>query len=189
MRLRLSTTGAVEATKSYFSYTVLTLCGIPQITLLGNESDWRSIRSRAAVLAELGRDWWLCALLPVLDQFVEAAAGRVDRQFWSSLYKEKSESGAAYITGWINVFFPYLLRERSRRPRVVQNGWVAALKHGPTANQLPSGLSSAPFTWRFLDRAFAMEFVAGFVGVSQDRETRAVRPAIGWCIRGLEQPR
>ena len=46
--------------------------------------------------------------MPVLEQFVSAADGTVDADFWNSLYKYRSESGGPYINGWINVFFPYL---------------------------------------------------------------------------------
>src|SRR6185503_3321066 len=57
-----STTGPVEraasqvvlfdAFKSYFNYSLVTRCGIPEVTLLGTVADWRSIRTRAAALAE-----------------------------------------------------------------------------------------------------------------------------------------
>jgi hypothetical protein len=44
-------------------------------------------------------------------------------------------------------------------------------------------MSKAPFSWDYLDRSFDMEFLGGFVGVSQDRETLAVKPEIGWAVR------
>ena len=54
---------------------------------------------------------------------------------------------------------------------------------GPRLADLPSGLSTAPFYWEYLDRSFDMEFLGGFVGVSQDQETLAVRTEIGWAVR------
>jgi len=54
---------------------------------------------------------------------------------------------------------------------------------GPRLADLPSGLSTAPFCWEYLDRSFDMEFLGGFVGVSQDRETLLVKPEIGWAVR------
>lgn len=50
-------------------------------------------------------------------------------------------------------------------------------------SSLPTGLSIAPFTWWTQTSQHSMEFVAGFVGASQDRKTRAVRPELGWAIR------
>jgi hypothetical protein len=54
---------------------------------------------------------------------------------------------------------------------------------GPSISSLPSGISKAPFRWNCFDRSFEMEFLGGFVGVSQDRETLAVKPEIGWAVR------
>jgi hypothetical protein len=54
---------------------------------------------------------------------------------------------------------------------------------GPRISDLPSGITRAPFRWDYLDRSFDMEFLGGFVGVSQDRETLAVKPEIGWAVR------
>ena len=58
-------------------------------------------------------------------------------------------------------------------------GWAT----GPTMEQLPGGLSKAPFRWDYLDRCFDMEFLGGFVGVAQDQETLTLRPEIGWAVR------
>jgi hypothetical protein len=54
---------------------------------------------------------------------------------------------------------------------------------GPRISELPSGTSRAPFHWDYLDRSFDMEFLGGFVGVSQDKDTLAVKPEIGWAVR------
>jgi hypothetical protein len=57
---------------------------------------------------------------------------------------------------------------------------------GPSVSDLPSGLSRVPFRWRYRKELVAMEFLGGFVGVSQDSETLALRPEIGWAVR--EEP-
>jgi hypothetical protein len=187
-----STTGPVEraasevvlmsAMKQYFKYIVETRCGIPQITLLGTPDDWRSIRQRAAVLAEYGLESWVRELSPILDQLCEAAEGRPDRAMWQSFYKFKSGSGGDHATGWINVLFPYLRRQGSGE--LEANPHVSSWRngYGPEPSAFPSGLSSAPFIWKYLGSKLPMEFVAGFVAVSQDPVTLGVRPAIGWAV-------
>lgn len=57
------------------------------------------------------------------------------------------------------------------------------LYEGLRASKIPTGLSVAPFTWQTQTTRHAMEFVAGFVGATQSRKTRAVRPEIGWAVR------
>lgn len=202
-----STTGAVEkaasevvlmaAMRHYFDFSVLTLCGIPRITLLGTVEDWKLIRRRAAMLAEFDLGAWVDALVPLLDELVAAASGRPDRELWRSFYKVNDGSGGPWVTGWINVLFPYVETEtfdrathatkQVRRWNDYVARWAKGLDAdeggGPGTGEFPGGLSTAPFTWEFPHEKFAMEFVAGFVGVSQDPETLGVRPAIGWAVR------
>ena len=59
----------------------------------------------------------------------------------------------------------------------------AYVADGPTVGRLPTGLSTAPFQWQYREKSFAMEFLAGFVGVAQDPQTLARRPEIGWAVR------
>jgi uncharacterized protein DUF4419 len=199
-----STTTAVErdvsrivlmsAMQPYFKYEVFTLCGIPRITLLGTPADWRAIRRRAESLAEYDLHEWMSMLLPVLDQFAAASVGDVDREFWISFFKLNGGSGGPYITGWINTLFPYIksgsyasyLGDGELVPNPFMTSWAEpsdALKRGPTATQFPWGLSRAPFLWHYGFVDVPMEFLGGFVGVSQNPETLSLRPAIGWALR------
>jgi hypothetical protein len=54
---------------------------------------------------------------------------------------------------------------------------------GITAEALPGSLSNVPFKWHYIEQEYDMEFVAGFIGFTQDAETMAVRPKIGWAVR------
>jgi hypothetical protein len=184
----------MSAMQPYFKYEVFTLCGIPRITLLGTPADWRAIRLRAESLAQYDLDDWMSVLPPVLDQFVRASDGDVDREFWSSLYKLNGGSGGPYVTGWINTLFPYIKSgSHSSAPgagELIPNqfmmSWAEppdAHKCGPTATQFPWGLSRAPFLWQYIAHDVPMEFLGGFVGMSQDPESKSVRPAIGWTVR------
>jgi hypothetical protein len=189
-----STTGPTEkaasevvlmaAMKSYFDFTVVTRCGIPRVTLLGTPEDWQSVRRRAATLGEYGLEAWARAAMPALDELCAAAAGTPDLERWRSFYKFRSMSGGDYVTGWITTLFPYLVEHPHRGPdRVVPNAYLAWTEDGPTTDAFPNGLSIAPFLWKYEGQRFAMELVAGFVAVSQDESTGAVRPAIGWAVR------
>ncbi len=174
----------------YFDYWCVTLCGIPEITLTGTVEDWKSIRQRAEKFAEFDLAWWVNALLPILDQFVAAASGNVEQKFWQSFYKWDNPhiSGHPYVTGWVNVLFPYIKDRKTeaytrRNPSV--NSWSKAMKDRsgvPQMDSFPVGLSKVPFKWDYLDLTFDMEFVGGFVGVVQDQKTFTLRPEIGWAV-------
>jgi len=45
-----------------------------------------------------------------------------------------------------------------------------------------------PFTWHCPNQTYAMEFIAGFVGIAQDQVTKALRPEIGWAVCDAQQP-
>jgi hypothetical protein len=251
-----STTGPVEraaseivlmdAMRHYFWYYGSTLCGIPEITLEGTAEDWLQIRRRARALEEYELAWWTSALDPVLDQFALVAAGKEpDLGFWRSMFKLDDASGGPYVTGWINVLFPYVVgnppqevmeqamesfdaftmpeadllfdaEDKEYLEEVVKNlpeqgmeqhleppyalrvpvplkpnwattHWERALAMpfggGPEETKIPAGLAVVPFTWDYLDTRYAMEFLGGFVGITQDEGSLAVRPAIGWAVR------
>lgn len=189
----------MESVRAYFDFVLKTLCGIPRIALLGEVDDWRAIRRRAERFSEFGLAGWTCSLLPVLDQFVAARSGSVDGTFWRSFYKRNDASGGPYVTGWINVLFPYIqspgaLSSTSFRspgevranPHAEQWEDPSVFDGGPTTDAFALGLSRVQFIWNYFGRRHPMELVGGFVGVSQDPESLAVRPAIGWGVGGAE---
>lgn len=113
-----STTGVVErvaseillldAMQSYFEYELYTLCGIPKIKLEGTVDDWVELRDRTRKLTQFGLQAWVNLLDSILEEFISAARGRVNKKFWQSIYKFQSASGGTTISGWIITFFPYL---------------------------------------------------------------------------------
>ena len=190
-----STTGPVEraasevvlmdAMQSYFEYRVATLCGIPSISLRGTVQDWKAIRRRVEDWSRFDLNWWIEPLLPVLDRFVAAAGGDVDRQFWDSIYKYHGPdgSGSPYITGWVKYLFPYLCYagvhlDQNRYLSIDYNARV-----GPDLGDFPALPAKAPFIWECLGREFEMEFIGGLIGVHQDNDTLCLRPEIGWAVR------
>ena len=236
-----STTGPVElaafnvslmdAMQSYFVYGMTTSCGFPEVTLEGSVDDWTALRQRAAELARFDLDWWIRALLPVLDQFVETAAGRPDRDFWCSFYKlQPVGSGTPFIHGHIVNLFPYFGRTAPTPERLLadfeifarntqhsgqrsdaeiraeirrfeanldrsphlqdtlrRNPYIGRTDMGPregmTTADVNTKLNSAPMIWRYHGQDLQMQLLAGFIGATQDPETLAIRPKIGWAVR------
>ena len=97
----------MDTLKDYLEFEIETLCGIPEITLEGTLDDWKKLRDKTLGLAKYDLDWWIKPLMPILDQFVDAASGKIDVNFWCDMYKRNNSSGGPYITGWIVTLFPY----------------------------------------------------------------------------------
>merc|ERR1712187_462801 len=50
------------------------------------------------------------------------------------------------------------------------------------ASDYPDGRDIVPLTWEYYGMEFPMEFVSGFMGFTQDIETRAVMPIVSWYL-------
>jgi hypothetical protein len=177
---------------SYFDYTLHCVCGIPSITVTGTLADWERIRARVEVLATYDLEWWMKRLRPILDEFVNTAAGRVSLDFWRAIFKPKKVYAAEAVTGWLADLFPYL----GDPPRRVQNhcfryqrtdwaippgdGWQS---NGVSTNRFPSGLSKADLKLTFPDgREDKCDLVAGFLGAQQDAGSLELSPLISWAV-------
>lgn len=211
VRAEFSTTGVSEraafavtvmdAMQDFYTYRGTSLCGIPAITLLGTAEDYRALATRVQRLADHGLGWWTPSLGKVCAKLAEAAAGHADVAFFRSFYKRDESSGGPHMNGWINCLFPFVwsddrARFATRNAHVERWHWpeLDALEdelawEGAKQAALPLGLSRAPLTWRCLvpPAESRYELMAGFVGVSQDPRTLAVRAEIGWAVRAASR--
>lgn len=177
----------MAAMKEYFKFYMVTFCGIPEITLLGSDEDWVALRQRSEALGELMlpkyKKYWMPALLPVLDKFVESYRGQVDHGFWQSMVKLRHnghDSGSSeFISGWIQIFFPYL---GGSDTTTAMRQWNEMYFSGPEMDEFPPIASFAPVDWHFFGRKFKLEFHAGITGARQDPETGCVSPVTGWYV-------
>jgi hypothetical protein len=188
------TTGPVERTacevalldafQPYFEYRMVCICGIPEITLEGTADDWRRLRDKVEALAAYDLDWWLPHVRRVCDQFVRAANGDVDLAHWRDIYKREDAYGWDNVNGWLVKLVPYL-KNGGTGNFTVRNPLLEDPDAEVSTNRLPGGVSQVPFRcrWRGEDEDIAMEFLGGFVGVTQDASTLALRPKLGWAVR------
>jgi len=96
--------------QKYFSYTCMTECGIPKVTLLGTPEDWIQLRSKVDKLKEFDVNGkmikWQALLCEVLDKLVDSAQGKDCLAFWDRVITNVGgDSGEGpHITGWASVF-------------------------------------------------------------------------------------
>jgi hypothetical protein len=193
----------MDCVQSYFSYEFVSLCGIPAVTLEGTAEDWERIHDRVGRLGQYDLKWWTDRLAPITAEFVKAAKGEPTPAFWKCLYKEDGGSGGPYLSGWLVRLLPYLKHReyRYRVPNDYRTGyftpWQTNLRNfmldkpldaggmmqGLTHGLLPSSASQVPFVWDYLGTPFDYQFVAGVLAISQDADTRAIRPRVGWAVR------
>jgi len=169
----------MDTVKAYFKFTVRTRCGIPRITLLGTQQDWKKLCTMAEkLLIRVGmNDWWWPQLAPVLNQFLALASGQKDADFWSKIYFEHgaTESGESNsVTGWILNFFPYATHYQQR--------FVLRGDKRLTIDEFPSSLNSTPFVWDYFGTKIAMKFCGGAIGVGLCADNTSVTPSMFWAV-------
>ena len=175
----------MDAMKNYFSYGCATCCGIPTIRLTGKLDDWIKIRQKIDQLETFDLSWWTDSLKFVIDEFILAYQGIVNKPFWRNFYKFSDPgSGEPYVTGWINTLFPYLSSyDRMERNRyVTYNPKDRSRGDGPSPNDFPASYSPVSFDWNYMGHPFNMAFIGGFCGSTQNIETFELSPALGWAV-------
>ena len=198
MRADFSTTGNTEritsqvtlmsAVKSYFDFAAIhTICGIPTITIEGTPDDWRKIIKKVESLRNYDLGWWVDDLKPILQEFVNASEGNVNKDFWQNIVKkdrpESMKNGAGCgvkdatkFDGWFLKFMPF--DKDGRTPDTVVYG----------RNDMLPSVVSAPFTYVVKDSTgnifskTPMEIMSGFVGIDVNEKTYTMRPHIGWMV-------
>ncbi|CAB9501177.1 expressed unknown protein [Seminavis robusta] len=194
----------MAALKAYFSYSMTTACGIPQIKLEGRRKDWVALRTRTQHLSEFmlvnhpqGDLWINDVVVPILDQFIDAYDGNVNYCFWQNMvkFRNSADGSGAYdfLSGWLPNLFPYLTfgNGEIRENRYLRHWSLSAMgdQKGPDPSHIPIQMSSAPVLWNYLEDEFHLHFHAGFRGVEQLDEDEDVsstggmlRPVLGWYI-------
>lgn len=180
----------MESVKKYFKYELcFSGCGVPDVTLLGTPQDWEDIRSRLSGLDDLGLKWWRKELEPILDEFVNASNGKVNRRFWLDMVgrysKERAGTGIcggggpAEYDGWFIKLFPFC---------EINDGHIVRTPKTVTHNTMVcSGIKKVDLrytiTYPNFEETHYLELWAGFLGSRQDSMNCSLKPEISWMLR------
>ena len=180
--------------QSYFGFRGITLCGIPEVTLVGEVEDWERLEAKVTYLERFDLEWWTKPLSQVTAECVNAAKGNPSVDFWKSIYKEDGRSGGPYISGWLSWLIPYVERRHYTQGADHEETALVRNKHVGQAgtltfNDLPSALSAVPFEWHYIGLELNYEFLAGLTGVREHPDSLAVEPVVGWAVRPADAAR
>lgn len=199
-----STTGITEriasqitilgALKHYFYYREFAaICGIPYITLKGTPEDWEKVAEKTRGLSKYkAMEKWTKELEPILTEFVKAAKGEPDQNFWQDIVRKKrvkklkkkyyscGYSFATELDGW---FLKFFLTKRGETFKKVR--WDYSMP-SEIVNVGFKRVVVNPFTSETEGKT-PIELYAGFVGMTEDPESHALTPKIGWLARVAEE--
>ena len=166
--------------QKYFHYVAMVGgCGIPYIVLEGTPEDWESLLEKVKTIAKYDLEWWVSKLVPVLQEFVNAKRGHINKSFWMKFVRRKEGSGyydPSVYNGHFTVFFPF-----------TNTGYRTNLEKIYVDEKLANELLNCPLTLNIYfsetrQEPVPLNIISGFIGVSQDPETLEMKPEIGWFI-------
>jgi len=148
-------------TKAYFKYSGRQVCGLPSVTLLGEQSDWEKLLAKLDHLADFGKEptEYRERLKPILSRFVSTFKdpdSQETRDFWNRIVSARAEHfcGAppVYVSGWITGFW-YWNDNGSPFARAGTNGLNMDGVAYPSLDLefVPVGYARAPFIMKDWD--------------------------------------
>jgi hypothetical protein len=192
--LAMSTTGPyqrlaysvalMDMYQNQFSYSTFSMCGIPKVTLLGTQQDWKNLHLKVQQLLETHPctvQEWKVELLGILQEIATTGAGNAD--FWRNFFKFQEASGGDIVTGWINAFFPSI---RNYSNTISVGKKLNEIKKRRHYDSYPLSVCCAPATHEnyVTGEKYDTTFYAGQVGVGQKAADNgyALFPVWGFAI-------
>jgi len=175
----------MDAASKYYSYTMMTLCGIPEFKIEGTAEDWNEIVKTVDYLKDVlpGLNLYFLNLRPILVEILNTVDGNsIDLEFWNSIYKSGGGSGGPYSSGWFNFLFAHVYGRdwETRKLNILKE--EKHYRHiRMKLNQYPSNLSLVDFTWNYNGSKIPMKFVSGVTSVEHTDEG-FLKPKLGIVV-------
>ncbi|KAK3387933.1 hypothetical protein B0H63DRAFT_167043 [Podospora didyma] len=174
-------------TKTYFKFLGGIICGLPSVTLLGEQADWEALLAKLDRLPEFGKEpaQYAARLRPILSRLVSSFKqpdAKETREFWNSIVVSQSThicgEPPLYVSGWITGFF-FWDASGDAYARSAGNGKEVLQLDGVRypyldITKLPVGYAGAPFT--MLDFGGQSEFPARVVAGTLGKRIKAGAP-------------
>ena len=178
--------GLMEVAKSYFEYCGSTRCGIPKIQFGGTREDWAKLVAVTHTLEtqvpEPEIKMWTKCVREILGRIVDCFDGKVDVDFFKSIYKYESCSGGSTLSGWICAFFPKnctFLPES----KIKSGLYTHELDSEDVLSLLPAGVSTVEFTDINMEVQRTFLLNGGFLPYSGQIKAKDIGPpVITWWI-------
>ena len=179
----------MDVVKPFYHYSAMRcVCGIPQITLEGTTEDWMKIWDKIDYFDKFDLQEWTAKLRPIIEEFINASEGNVNSKFWKSIvckYNPKSlrgiscgpKSRPSKLDGWFLELFPF--NSDGERYKTAYYDSTDMLSEVVRVEM--DFIEQNPSTGD--NKKYPMELIAGFIGVEEMKDTKALRPRIGWMVK------
>lgn len=182
--------------KKYFDFKFALCCGLPNVTLLGEVSDWEHLIDKANKIPNYDINGqltkWHKLLMPVLKNMLESIKGNPDLIWWNQVCSHLTgDSGPHYISGWITVFTIFddennWIGDRFRVKENFSSEFITSPWPIIESNDICSGSCEVPIKIDDNGQAeYKTMLVAGHMGYIVNGTDLA--PCLGWELHILEK--
>ncbi len=182
--------------KKYFDYKFQLCCGLPNVTLLGEVSDWEHLIEKANKIPKYDINGqltkWHLLLMPVLNNMLESIKGNPDLTWWNQVCNHLTGgSGPQYISGWITVFTVFddsnnWVGDRFRVKDTWSSEFITSKWPIIESNDICSGSCEVPIKIDDNGQAeYKSKLVAGHMGYIANGTD--LSPCLGWELRIIEK--
>lgn len=170
----------MDTFKEYFSYRLITLCGIPEYRFHGTPDDWRSLLEFAKYIEKYMSKYsnkmqlFISHILMCFDESKNTSVDNID--YWDNFIKLTSVgSGSDKITGHVMHLFHYFEYDHIKK----YNNEIDKIT-SITSNDVKTGISTVDFIWedQFTNITKDMILYAGFGGFVLDENEQGEKDAL-----------
>ncbi len=161
----------MDTVSKYYKFSVLTLCGIPNVQINGTLQDWQLLVKSTEKVSGLFPELYgyFEDLIPVLKNITATLSEtEIDLKFWKSIYKVNSQSGGDRASGWLTALSAYTVNPETKlfqlKPKFDWKS-INESDSGFKIEHFPAHFSTVPFIWDYLGNKINMKFFAGIIGV------------------------
>ncbi|KAM9993929.1 hypothetical protein ACTFIZ_011895 [Dictyostelium cf. discoideum] len=177
--------------KSYFNFVFQTLCGLSEVTLLGEINDWINLKERVEKLIQFdNKDCeikkWLVYLLAVIDKFIESANGNPDTTWWNQIVDHREQSGGDVLTGWLATFCVFDNDGNFNDDEYIESFAGEKKEDFPwprvNADSIPNGFVSCPVLLKDSGKEYNSTIYSGHFGSKLFDNNSKLIPSLDWFI-------
>ena len=177
----------MSITSKYFKFSATTMCGIPEVTLLGTVEDYKTLAEKVEGLLcyDAGDGLikkWHSLLKPVCEQLIKSAEGKADVEFWKQICDHRGGSGRSDMSGWLSSFCcfsgtgKWIGVDTFGRGTCEKTPWQTV-----SCYSIPPGVVSVPLKLNLNGRKVDTVMLSGSFSTKLASETK-IEPRLDWAV-------
>jgi len=172
--------------QKYFKYTIMTMCGLPQVTLLGTTEDYELLKKKVDKLPEydLGDGMlkeWHALLSPICEELIKSAQGKPELDFWNRICDHHRGSGKDHLSGWLTAFCSF--DDEGKWQGTIHSKFKTPFIR---TSSVPSGLVSVPVLFDDNGKQYKTVMFAGSFCMDVVTPTK-VQPRLDWGMALVDE--